>query len=62
MHQSDLPKFISIQFCPGYAYTVANTTSSASGRYIALAEDGRAYVHCLNTSEWEMIGEFNEDE
>ncbi len=57
MNQSDLPKFISIQFYPGYAYSVANTTHSRPGRYVALAEDGRAYVHCLDSEEWEMAGE-----
>ncbi len=60
MYQSDLPKFISIQFYPGYAYTIATTTHSSPGRYIALAENGRVYVHCLNTDEWQMIGEPSE--
>jgi hypothetical protein len=61
MKQSQLPKFISIQFYPGYVYTVGCTTCSAAGRYVAIAEDGRAYSKYLDGPGWEMIADKDED-
>jgi hypothetical protein len=61
MKQSQLPKFISIQFYPGYVYTIGNNAYSAAGRYVALAEDGRAYVRTLDSPGWAMIADSDQD-
>lgn len=55
MKQVELPQFVSIQFYPGYSYTVGTNTSSGCGRYVALARDGRAYVKYMNGEEWQLI-------
>lgn len=52
-----LPKFVDVKFYPGYSY--GNHERSASGRYVALGEDGKAYVFVMDGEYrgWEIIGE-----
>ena len=57
MKQTQLPRFEEIRFYPGYSYTWDNNVACAPGRYVAIANDGRAY-HFVLTEEpkWEIIG------
>ena len=50
-----LPKFVSVQFYPGYAYG----NFSAAGRYVALGEDGRVYVFTMDGAQsWSLLGDY----
>lgn len=55
MKQNELPKFVSIQFYPGYSYSVGTTVSTAAGRYVALADNGRAFVKSMDSDRWVLI-------
>lgn len=48
-----IPPFVSVQFYPAYE----TSRVRASGRYVALGDDGRAYVLVVDGSaRWELIG------
>lgn len=52
----ELPKFIDVEFYPGYSY--GNPESSAPGRYVALGEDGKVYVFVMDSiRKWIILGE-----
>lgn len=58
MKQSELPKFVSVQFYPGYTYDyTSNEKRASSGRYVALGTDGRVYGYALDGKDvWICIG------